>query len=467
MTKGSFFLISHNVSSQRRLPMRVLIYILLFSTSIFVIVHYFGINFDQIAEKAKQDSAVGELLLTTQISSYFKESLVQWSILALTTITVLLGLTQYRLMREKIALILGVALLGSGTLEIVHTLIVDDLLFRSINHDKINLITWTLSNTLSGLMLFAGLLFQLNSPKKRLHYISVIFLMIGSIFALFYHDSITNMALVDDIKLSKPYVNIFYLITYSLLLIFVIPRIYKKIPSILFLCVFYFGTIQIADAIFILVFGTLPAIMKITTYFIPVICLMINYAVTYNEMIAQQIILQSNQEKLTYIAAHDPLTGLYNRREFEVILNRAIANSERFKEPFAVLLIDIDDFKLINDTLGHVQGDQFMKGFAKQLSSLTRTGETLSRIGGDEFVLITSKLQSPASTKQLAKRILRGLNIDYQTPDHSLKISVSIGVAIYPTDGDTIGSLLKHADVAMYEAKKSGKNTCRFYKRPS
>ena len=446
--------------------MRVLIYILLFSTSIFVIVHYFGINFDQIAEKAKQDSAVGELLLTTQISSYFKESLLQWSILALTTITVLLGLTQYRLMREKIALILGVALLGSGTIEIVHTLIIDDLLFRSI-HDKINLITWTLSNTLSGLILFAGLLFQLNSPTQRLHYISVTLLMLGSIFALFYHDSIINMTLLDDLKLSKPYANICYLITYSLLLIFVIPCIYRKQPKILFLCVFYFGTIQMADAMFILFFGTLPAIMKITTYFIPVICLMINYAITYNEMIGQQIILQSNQEKLSYIAAHDPLTGLYNRREFEVILNRAIANSERFKEPFAVLLMDIDDFKLINDTLGHVQGDQFMKSFAKQLSSLTRTGETLSRIGGDEFVLITSKLQSPASTKQLADRILRGLNIDYQTPEHSLKISVSIGVAIYPTDGDGIDGLLKHADVAMYEAKKSGKNTCRFYRTPN
>ena len=215
---------------------------------------------------------------------------------------------------------------------------------------------------------------------------------------------------------------------------------------------------------FILAFDTLPAIMKITTYFIPVVCLIINYTVTYNEMIEQQIILQSNQEKLTYIAARDPLTGLYNRREFEIILNRAIANSERFKDLFAVFLIDIDNFKSINDSLGHMQGDQLIKSFSKHLSSLTRTNETLSRIGGDEFVLITSKLQSPASTKQLANRILQGLNIDYQLPNHSLKISASIGIAIYPKDGDTMESLLKHADVAMYEAKKSGKNTFKFYK---
>ena len=430
--KRELFLISHNLSSQRRLPIRVLIYIFLIIASIFAIMHHYGITFDQIAKNAKQDNA---------ISSYFKESLVQWFILALTTITVLLGLTQYRLMREKMALILGVALLGSGAIEIIHTLIINEFLFRSVTHDEINTITWTLSNTFSGLILFLGLLFHSPLFTKKRRYISVTLL-----------------------NALKSYGNSCYIITYALVLIFLIPRIYKKAPNILFLCAFYFATIQMVNVMFILAFDTLPAIMKITTYFIPVVCLIINYTVTYNEMIEQQIILQSNQEKLTYIAARDPLTGLYNRREFEIILNRAIANSERFKDLFAVFLIDIDNFKSINDSLGHMQGDQLIKSFSKHLSSLTRTNETLSRIGGDEFVLITSKLQSPASTKQLANRILQGLNIDYQLPNHSLKISASIGIAIYPKDGDTMESLLKHADVAMYEAKKSGKNTFKFYK---
>ena len=445
-------MISHNLSSQRRLPIRVLIYIFLIIASIFAIMHHYGITFDQIAKNAKQDNA---------ISSYFKESLVQWFILALTTITVLLGLTQYRLMREKMALILGVALLGSGAIEIIHTLIINEFLFRSVTHDEINTITWTLSNTFSGLILFLGLLFHSPLFTKKRRYISVTLLTLFSIFTFLYHDSITSMALLNALK---SYGNSCYIITYALVLIFLIPRIYKKAPNILFLCAFYFATIQMVNVMFILAFDTLPAIMKITTYFIPVVCLIINYTVTYNEMIEQQIILQSNQEKLTYIAARDPLTGLYNRREFEIILNRAIANSERFKDLFAVFLIDIDNFKSINDSLGHMQGDQLIKSFSKHLSSLTRTNETLSRIGGDEFVLITSKLQSPASTKQLANRILQGLNIDYQLPNHSLKISASIGIAIYPKDGDTMESLLKHADVAMYEAKKSGKNTFKFYK---
>ena len=109
--------------------------------------------------------------------------------------------------------------------------------------------------------------------------------------------------------------------------------------------------------------------------------------------------------------------------------------------------------------------DEFMKLFSEQLSLLTRKGETLSRIGGDEFTLITSKIQSPLSTKKLAERIMKGLNIAYPIDGKPLTITVSIGVATYPIDGETTDMLLKHADLAMYEAKKSGKNTCCFYRK--
>ena len=172
--------------------------------------------------------------------------------------------------------------------------------------------------------------------------------------------------------------------------------------------------------------------------------------------------LQIGQEQLQYLAAHDSLTNLYNRREFETLLDKTIANCRRERCSFALLLIDMDNFKQINDTLGHIRGDNFLKQFAAELNALTRKGDILSRIGGDEFTLITPKLLSPLSTQRLAERIINGLNLSYIIGNGIEKITVSIGISIYPYDGETTEELLKNADSAMYQAKKSGKNTYRF-----
>ncbi len=126
-------------------------------------------------------------------------------------------------------------------------------------------------------------------------------------------------------------------------------------------------------------------------------------------------------------------------------------------------MIDIDNFKSINDTLGHLQGDQFLKSFSEQFLSITRQGDILARIGGDEFTLITSRLKSPTSARKLAERIIRELNIPYPVDDKLLSSTVSLGIAIYPVDGTSTVELLRNADIAMYNAKKSGKNSYRFY----
>ena len=372
-------------------------------------------------------------------------------------------------MRDTLALILGISLLFSGAIEILHTLIVDDLLFRSLTHDKLNTIIWTYSNTLSGLILITGLLLQLKYKSHNKRYITpfilVTLLLFISVFALIYNYATTDTSWFGDLTHSRSYDESMYLITYLFLLILITPDVYKKQTNLLLKCIFYIAVLQVIGAIYILFLSTLPSAFKLMIYFIPVICLIANYTFAFNTIIESQKKLQANQEILQYIAAHDPLTGLYNRREFEILLSKMISNSERFKDQFALFVIDIDDFKLINDTLGHTQGDEFMKLFSEQLSLLTRKGETLSRIGGDEFTLITSKIQSPLSTKKLAERIMKGLNIAYPIDGKPLTITVSIGVATYPIDGETTDMLLKHADLAMYEAKKSGKNTCCFYRK--
>lgn len=242
-----------------------------------------------------------------------------------------------------------------------------------------------------------------------------------------------------------------------------ITDLYKQQPNRLLNRIIYITIFQVITGLYILFLSTLPMSVKLTIYLVPILIFVTNFALTFNSIIKTQQKLQSNHEILEYIAAHDPLTGLYNRREFEVLLDKMISNSNRFNDQFALFVIDIDHFKLINDTFGHAAGDEFIVLFSKQFNALIRKEDTLSRIGGDEFTLISSKLQSPSSAVQLAERLVSNLNSTYFIDDKPLTITVSMGIAIYPTDGQTKEILLKRADLAMYQAKKSGKNTFSFH----
>jgi diguanylate cyclase (GGDEF)-like protein/PAS domain S-box-containing protein len=168
---------------------------------------------------------------------------------------------------------------------------------------------------------------------------------------------------------------------------------------------------------------------------------------------------QRRVEELTYQQANmDPLTGLPNRRMFLDRLQRAINKSRREHQKLALMFMDLDHFKDVNDTLGHEVGDRLLKETTQRLMSCIRDTDTLARPGGDEFTLIMGELHGPNSINRVAQAMLRTMKAPFQLKDERCDVSVSIGIALYPDDADTMEVLLKKADQAMYAAKDVGRS---------
>jgi diguanylate cyclase (GGDEF)-like protein/PAS domain S-box-containing protein len=169
------------------------------------------------------------------------------------------------------------------------------------------------------------------------------------------------------------------------------------------------------------------------------------------------------EQQLAYIATHDALTGLPNRVLFSDRLTLALAQAQRSQQKLAVLVLDLDRFKDINDTLGHSVGDQLLRVTSKRLKGLLRKSDTLARMGGDEFLLLVPGLTQRKHATEVARKILGSFQEPFLVEDHELRTTTSIGVTIYPDDGTDADTLLKNADIAMYTAKRKGRNTYQRY----
>lgn len=168
------------------------------------------------------------------------------------------------------------------------------------------------------------------------------------------------------------------------------------------------------------------------------------------------------EEKLRYMAYHDTLTGIPNRSFFRERLKQALKEAERYKRKLAVMYMDMDKFKYINDTFGHDVGDELLKQFSQRVQGFLRENDTLARQGGDEFTILLSEIKEEEAI-QIAERILTSLQNPWYIGEHVFHTTASIGIAFYPTDGTTPSELMKHADVALYEAKRNGKNNVKTY----
>jgi len=169
------------------------------------------------------------------------------------------------------------------------------------------------------------------------------------------------------------------------------------------------------------------------------------------------------EETIRHRAYHDDLTGLPNRMLFRDRFAQALGHARRHKQTLAMLFMDLDRFKTINDTLGHAAGDKLLQHVAQRLTVLTRAGDTLARLGGDEFMLLVSSIRQVEDASTVANHVLNALKQPFRIDGQELHISASVGISVYPFDGDDADTLVKHADVALYRAKERGRSTYEVY----
>lgn len=173
--------------------------------------------------------------------------------------------------------------------------------------------------------------------------------------------------------------------------------------------------------------------------------------------------LLESRSNLEHLSNHDTLTDTPNRRLFMWRLEHAIQNAKRNENKVAVIFLDLDQFKQINDTLGHDVGDELLKEVAKRLSTNIRTVDTLARIGGDEFNVLVENVKDISGLESIVTKLLDGFKEPFSCLNHSINITTSIGVSIYPDDGEDITTLIKNADLAMYKSKDKGRNSFSFF----
>jgi len=170
-----------------------------------------------------------------------------------------------------------------------------------------------------------------------------------------------------------------------------------------------------------------------------------------------------DQKRMRFLAHHDVLTELPNRALFSDRLEHALDRRRESEEKLALIFIDLDRFKIINDTLGHEAGDRLLESLSKRLLECQRKEDTVARLGGDEFAVLLEDIKSIEEVASIARKLISSLSTSFILDNHELFVTASLGISIFPEDGTDTGTLLKHADIAMYRAKDLGRNTYQFY----
>ncbi len=193
------------------------------------------------------------------------------------------------------------------------------------------------------------------------------------------------------------------------------------------------------------------------------VCAIIEVSHNISEHLALLDALRAREQSYVHLAYHDHLTGLPNRLLFTERLNQAIHAAHRQGRHFAVLFIDLDRFKQVNDSFDHSYGDRLLVAVAKRLQGILREDDTLARLGGDEFMVILSDIKQAEDAATVATKILKQLRQPFEIQGHQILLGASIGISLYPEHGTTVDDLVRNADAAMYRAKEGGRNSFQYY----
>jgi diguanylate cyclase (GGDEF)-like protein len=207
----------------------------------------------------------------------------------------------------------------------------------------------------------------------------------------------------------------------------------------------------------------LPAALAVAASTLLIATLALLYRNYLERARSHRYALEQATDRLQHSAMHDALTDLPNRLLLAARLQQAIAHAQEHGSRFATLLIDLDHFKAVNDSLGHAAGDDLLMEVARRLRSAVRSSDTLARFGGDEFVLLINDVSAVAQIEGVIRAVCECLTKPIDLGDLEVHVSLSVGVSLYPSDGTDRETLLKHADVAMYQAKRAGRNGFQFY----
>ncbi len=413
-------------------------------------------------------------------STIVYHALYYWSISIIASIIVLLAFTHYYLTVDDVSLGIGTAYLFAAFFNIIFTLSNDWMHSMDNRVENLHAYAWVFSNTFTGLLLVMSLKICLlkNSAQKRLAYILLflfnIFIMASSYWLIFSLPQMKNVAqIIYPESITKQPLGIITLCLYLYLSFSIYPQLFRNNPSTLTDSVFYISLTQISMSCYMIfysitIFDTAylgALLIQIISYLIPFSALILGYFGSYRVALEAQKELLKQKEKFEQLSTHDPLTQLLNRRALEETTNKMISRSKRYCSKFTFIYLDLDNFKEINDSIGHDVGDELIKQVSTRLQKSIRASDYCARLGGDEFGIILSETNSIHDISNITKKLINVLNEPFFIKNKYLYSGVSIGIAVYPEAGDTYNVLLKNADTAMYQAKKTGKNKYSFYTR--
>jgi len=439
------------------------------------------------------------------LNGAFWHTILEWTVVVISILTVVLTLIHFKLTGDLTPPIIGIALLCSGIMDGYQILAADKLISTMADTENFLPFSWAASRTFNSIimMLGVGVLLHKNIDKYKsnLNFVIVIGILLGSVsvalmFLLSFRDQLPSTTFLDSF-VARPW-DLIPLFSYYILGAYIYPRLHKKsqsifsftllvslIPYVVVQMHMAFGSREIFDSHF-----NIAHWVKVIAYLVPFMGLLLDYIQTYqSEKEAQQTLkdaqvalleqskeleiknkklFHSNQElteakiKAEEIASRDCLTNLCNRTEFYKQLDMALQRAARSKKIVGLLFIDLDDFKNINDTLGHHIGDALLISISEALVRMTRSVDSVARLGGDEFAIILDGLDNPLDAGLVAKSIVKVLSTPQNCDGEIITVHASIGVSI--SDGSCNPKDMIHkADMAMYASKKDGKGQYYFY----